>query len=243
MSDEYDDIPQFDDVEDLDTSTFSEDKLESVSVTADADEQTVIEEDTSAVAEEHNARDEIFDNISQWDGFADSDSSGAAQDIENSLNVGKHLNVGGNSVFNGSTLHKKDLLVEGWLVAPNIWKLKEQVAKVMNDNPLYMVIEIADGDSFISWGETKSVICRVFRGFTEVTDDVIDWSITRDSGVEQDDKAWAFKAKVKNFDGLIDICFNDEENDLGGTDSRDSTTFTIVAKLAETENVTGKLIY
>jgi hypothetical protein len=42
---------------------------------------------------------------------------------------------------------------------------------------------------------------------------------------------------------MIDICFNDDENDLGGTDANNSTTFTIVAKLAETESVTGELIY
>jgi hypothetical protein len=241
MSSEYEDIPQFDDVEDLDTSKFDESQLEAVTTQSDADETTNIKE-TEEVAEQHSARDEIYDNISQWEGYADSDTSNG-QTVESDLNVDKHLNVGGNAVINGSTLHKKDVLIEGWLVAPNIWKLKETVAKVLNDNPLYMVIDIEDGDSFITWGETKRIICRVFRGFTEETENVISWSIIRDSGVEQDDTAWRLKAKAKNFAGMIDICFNDDENDLGGTDANNSTTFTIVAKLAETESVTGELIY
>lgn len=244
MSSDYEDIPQFDD-EDLDTSTFDESDLEQVTTQSDADDATAIE-DTTEVAEEHSARDEIYDNESQWDGYGNSDvSSAPGQTVETDLTVNKHLTVGGNTIINGSTLHQQDVLIKGWLVAPNIWKLKETVAKVLNDNPLYLVIDTEDGDSFMAWGDTKRIICRVFRGFTEVTDEVINWSITRDSGSEQDDTAWKYKTKVKAFAGSIEICFNDEENDLGsGALSNNATVFTVKAELPDTdESATAQLVY
>ena len=85
-------------------------------------------------------------------------------------------------------------------------------------------------------GETNHVTCSVVRGFEDITDQVTSWSITRDSGDAVNDAAWANKAKVKNFAGEIDICWTDEEDDIGDALS---CVFTITAyggnkvKLAE----------
>ena len=85
-------------------------------------------------------------------------------------------------------------------------------------------------------GETNHVTCSVVRGFEDITDQVTSWKITRDSGDAANDAAWAGKDKVKNFAGEIDICWTDDEDDIGDALS---CVFTITAyggnkvKLAE----------
>ena len=79
---------------------------------------------------------------------------------------------------------------------------------------------------WIDKGETNHVECSVIRGFEDITAQVTSWNIVRDSGDAVNDAAWQNKDKVKNFDGMIDIAWTDDEDDIG-----DSTSciFTITA--------------
>lgn len=101
-------------------------------------------------------------------------------------------------------------------------------------NPLYITLDY-ENDNFLAYGETKRIDCRVFRGWEDVTDRVVGWTVTRDTGSPQDDAAWQLKPKVKNFSGSIDICFTDAENDLGTNDYVMSTLFTFKAIIGSGE--------
>ena len=79
---------------------------------------------------------------------------------------------------------------------------------------------------WIDKGETNHVVCSVIRGFEDITDQVTSWNIVRDSGDAVNDAAWQNKDKVKNFDGMIDIAWTDEEDDIGDSNS---CIFTITA--------------
>ena len=101
-----------------------------------------------------------------------------------------------------------------------------------------------NGDNFLAWGESLQLHCRVWRGgfFEEVTDDIVSWNITRDSGDAVDDAAWALKQKVQDFDGDIEICFNSTENDLGGGANTVSTLFTITASLLSGDTAQAEIV-
>jgi hypothetical protein len=100
-----------------------------------------------------------------------------------------------------------------------------------------------EGDNFLAFGETLHLKCRLWKGYYEdITDQVVTWSIKRDSGDATDDAAWLLKDKVKNFSGEIDISFTAEENDLGTLATNVSTLFTIVASTKESEAETTIVI-
>lgn len=100
-----------------------------------------------------------------------------------------------------------------------------------------------EGDTFLAWGESLHVTCHVWRGFyEEVTDQIVSWSIVRDSGDAVDDAAWSLKQKVQNFAGEIDICFTQAENDLGGNANTVSTLFTIRASLLNDDQVEANIV-
>lgn len=113
----------------------------------------------------------------------------------------------------------------------------------IEDMDLRLEIE-TNGDTFLAWGETLQLHCRVWRGgyFKEVTEDIVTWTITRDSGDAADDAAWALKQKVRDFAGDIDICFNSTENDLGSASNTVSTLFTITASLLSGESAQAELV-
>lgn len=90
------------------------------------------------------------------------------------------------------------------------------------------------GDDFIAFGETKHVRCFVFDNWDNVTDDITEWKITRDTGDAVEDMAWALKPKVKGFKGDIDLVFSALENDLG---EADKTKYTVTATLADKTEV------
>lgn len=98
--------------------------------------------------------------------------------------------------------------------------------------PLRLEIIVESGDSFLAWGESLSLSCRVWKGlYEEVTNSVTSWSISRNSGVPIEDAAWLLKAKVKAFDGTFEINFNESENDLGESSTATGTIFTIKANI------------
>lgn len=117
------------------------------------------------------------------------------------------------------------------------------VINQLDVNPLYMVIDY-ENDNLITYGESKTITCRVFRGFEDVTSEVTKWTVTRDSGITQDDAAWLLKTKVKNFAGTIDICFDSNENDIGNNDNSISTLFTFTAEIPGASSpITHQLIF
>ncbi len=79
---------------------------------------------------------------------------------------------------------------------------------------------------WIDKGETNHVECSVIRGFENITDQVTSWNIVRDSGDAVNDAAWQNKDKVKNFGGMIDIAWTDDDDDIGDSNS---CIFTITA--------------
>lgn len=89
--------------------------------------------------------------------------------------------------------------------------------------PLRMEID-TQGDSFLAWGETMDITCRVFRGFEDVTDHVATWKVVRNTGNEVEDTAWLLKSKVLNFSGTLRISHSLAENDLAA-DGSISTLF------------------
>lgn len=103
-------------------------------------------------------------------------------------------------------------------------------------------LEILDsGDGFLAWGESTTLTCKVWKGvYQEVTSQVTEWSISRNSGVLIEDAAWQLKEKVKNFKGTIDIVFSQSENDLGESSTATGTVFTVKAILPE-ESVTADI--
>lgn len=89
-------------------------------------------------------------------------------------------------------------------------------------------IEIdTEGMDTLAYGETLHLSCRVYKGWEDVTDKVVDWDIIRDTGDPQADAAWALLPKVKNFEGSIDIVHTVSYSDLAEIGV--STLFTIQA--------------
>lgn len=87
-----------------------------------------------------------------------------------------------------------------------------------------------DGDGFLDFGEETTFTFHVWRGYyKDITDDVVRWSITRDSGDTAEDAAWANKSKVRNFNGSITLAFKSDDNDLASVSTALSTLFTITA--------------
>ena len=97
-----------------------------------------------------------------------------------------------------------------------------------------------NGDNYLQYGDFMTLKCRVMRGwYKDITDSVIKWTIVRDSGDRLEDEAWLLKDKVKNFNGVIDICWTATENDLGNSANR-GAVFTVVAIIND-EKVKGIL--
>ena len=91
-----------------------------------------------------------------------------------------------------------------------------------------------EGDNYMAYGETLKVHCHVFRGFIDVTNEVISWKAERESGDAAEDAAWALKTKVVNFDGNIELAFTPTENDLSIVQNH--TKFIFTATLSDQTN-------
>ena len=96
-------------------------------------------------------------------------------------------------------------------------------------------MEIEDSLNYsMDWGETDHIVCKIMKGFEDVTDQVTKWTIVRNSGDPVEDQAWNLSDKAQNFDGEIDVLFGVvvdgvEVNDLGSNSAILSTMFTITA--------------
>ena len=95
--------------------------------------------------------------------------------------------------------------------------------------PYRMEID-TEGEDTLAYGESLHVTCRVFKGWDDVTEHVVSWSIVRDSGDPMADRTWKLKDKARNFAGTIDIVHGVSGSDLGSIGI--STLFTIKADLS-----------
>lgn len=69
------------------------------------------------------------------------------------------------------------------------------------------------GDNFLAFGESMEIICKVFKGLNDVTSEVEDWSVSRESGNQTEDDAW--NIAHQNFNGQITLQHNVTYTDLG----------------------------
>lgn len=110
----------------------------------------------------------------------------------------------------------------------------------LEDVALRMEIDTG-GDGFLGYGETMTATCHVMRGWRDVTEEVTEWNVERDTGNAGDDEAWALKDKAKNFAGTLEIAFTPAENDLGETTGNAPTIFTFTATTGEGAGKTSTL--
>lgn len=103
--------------------------------------------------------------------------------------------------------------------------------------PLRMEI-ITDGYQTMAFGETLHIECKVFRGWTDVTKNVISWKVERRTYDEVADLYWGYQPKAKYFKGTIDIVWNSEENDLGDDyNGNNSTIFIFTAEFSNSKKL------
>lgn len=116
------------------------------------------------------------------------------------------------------------------------------IGRIEQMQALFPRMEIdTEGDTFLAYGETKMITCRVYRGWEDVTDKVTKWTVTRDTGDAIEDASWALNPKVQNFNGTLEICFTPTENDLGSNSLVLSTLFTFVAEISDSPAATANL--
>ena len=91
-------------------------------------------------------------------------------------------------------------------------------------------------------GETHTVVCKLMLGDKDVTTAVKSWAVSRKTDDAADDIAWALKDKVKNFKGLLDITWanDNSEDDLGRGDVA-SFTFTATTNTGDVHKATLEL--
>jgi hypothetical protein len=78
--------------------------------------------------------------------------------------------------------------------------------------PYELLIE-HDGDNFLAFGESLDITCKVRKGLNDVTDEVEEWSVTRESGNQTEDDAW--NIAHQDFAGQITLHHGPTYSDLG----------------------------
>lgn len=78
--------------------------------------------------------------------------------------------------------------------------------------PYELLIE-HDGDNFLAFGESLDITCKVRKGLNDVTDEVEEWSVTRESGNQTEDDAW--NIAHQDFAGQITLHHSPTYSDLG----------------------------
>ena len=108
--------------------------------------------------------------------------------------------------------------------------------------PVRMEIDTR-GDYFLAYGENMVCTCYVYKGWTDVSEKVEKWTVTRESGNEKDDEAWANKDKVKNFARSITLSYSSADNDLGSNPNVISVLFHFKAEWTEDDGTAQEANY
>lgn len=132
------------------------------------------------------------------------------------------------------------LMMDGYSAYLNNIYMTGTIEQIDND-PLRMEID-TQGDNYLAYGEMMTVTCKVYKGWRDVTDTVVSWAVTRDSGDAEADAEWAAQQKVVDFDGTIEIAYTATEDDLGDNPYSSSTLFTFSAAIADGTNVQYQLV-
>jgi hypothetical protein len=103
--------------------------------------------------------------------------------------------------------------------------------------PLELQVSIDGNNTTIAEGETRTLTCKLIKGFEDLTDTVASWSIERSTSVATSDETWAALAKVKNFNGSIELTYSDISSD----DDVSSALFTITATTNDGQKVKASL--
>jgi hypothetical protein len=104
--------------------------------------------------------------------------------------------------------------------------------------PLKINID-TQGQTALATSETLKVTCTCQRGYLDVDNSLVDWSITRETAYSEDDAVWNASAKAQAFNGEIEISYDDL-----GIDSNvygQSTLFVITA-VYDTDKVEADVI-
>lgn len=128
-----------------------------------------------------------------------------------------------------TNLNVFDLNMTGYSAYLNNIYMTGTIEQIGVEEPVRIEID-TQGDQFLAVGESLTLTCKVFKGWTDITDTVTQWSITRDSGDTTDDEAWAIKHQ--DFAGTIEISYDDLGNNAY---TSISTLFTVVAQSDGTE--------
>lgn len=99
------------------------------------------------------------------------------------------------------------------------------------DLSLRMEIDYGN-DNFITYGDSRQITCRVFRGWEDVTTEVTTWRVMRTTDGSSGDAVWSLSHVPTFTDGNIIINYNDETNDLGAT-PESGAVFTFTAKIGD----------
>jgi hypothetical protein len=89
--------------------------------------------------------------------------------------------------------------------------------------PYELIIENG-GDNFLAFGESMDITCKVMKGLDDVTAEVEEWQVTRESGNQAEDDAW--NIAHQDFNGHITLQHTQTYSDLG---AGISTLFRFVA--------------
>lgn len=96
--------------------------------------------------------------------------------------------------------------------------------------PYRMEID-TEGQDTLAYGEHLDVVCSVWKGWDDVTSEVVTWRIVRESSDPLADAAWNLSSKATNFRGTIRIEHGSSYSDLDPNTV--STIFRMTATLAD----------
>lgn len=118
--------------------------------------------------------------------------------------------------LSGQTFEDTGVVIENGYFS-GVWKQFENI-------PYKMEVS-TDGDTILAYNDTTTITCTVTHAFFDVTSLVTEWTVTRESGMQEEDDAW--NADHTDFDGTITIGYAD----LGINYGTYKTMFRFTAKI------------
>lgn len=142
-----------------------------------------------------------------------------------------------------SNLNVFGLEMSGYSAYLNNIYMSGTIDQTVND-PYRIEVSLSSAGQFVNYGETVTVKCKVFQGWTDKTAGVASWEITRDSGDTASDATWNASSKAQSFanTGEITLAYTKAVNDMGGNFATDGTLFDMSATLQDGTSVSTQLL-
>lgn len=142
-----------------------------------------------------------------------------------------------------SNLNVFGLEMSGYSAYLNNIYMSGTIDQTVND-PYRIEVSLSSVGQFVNYGETVTVKCKVFQGWTDKTAGVASWEITRDSGDTASDATWNASSKAQSFanTGEITLAYTEAVNDMGGNFATDGTLFNMSATLQDGTSVSTQLL-